>query len=370
MRFPKGMITLVAGKPDQGKGLLAALIAAQVSHTERVLYSAAEDSMGMMTKPRLEAAGANLDNVLLWRFALPRNGRELGQIVVEQEIGLIVMDPLASHLVGGISRHSDNVRSVLSPLTELIESTGTTVLIIEHALKRVPTSGHPLDAIGGSGSGVPAASRAAFVFGQDPDDEDRRILAPVKFNIGPTPKAMAFVVETEDLDVVGDVPFLEYDEELMAFDPLRLFMKKTNANRTTGRPNDKRAAAAEWLTTYLADAGGPTKSSTIHEDAKQYGMSQKTLRRAADDMGIVKNPPGGGRSCTWDLPDEVKEMMGLEVPDKPQLDDEIIGPLLEDGSFLSPAAVEAIGVEEGGDDAFESIVAGLSLDDEEATDDE
>jgi hypothetical protein len=357
-RFPKGMITLVAGKPDQGKGLFAAAFAAACSHTTRVLYSAAEDSMGLMTRPRLEAAGADLDNVILWRFALPKNGKELGQIVVEQEIGLVVMDPLASHLTGGISRHSDNVRSVLTPLTELIESTGTTVLIIEHALKRVPTSGHPLDAIGGSGSGVPAASRAAFVFGVDPDDDDRRILAPAKFNLGPTPKALAFTVDVEDLDVVGETPFLEVDEELMAFDPLRLFSKKDSASKKVGRPPEKRAAAAEWLTTYLADAGGPVLSSAIAEDAKQYGMAQKTLRRAADDMGVVKIPPGGGPKCKWDLPNDVKLLMGMEVTE-PEPDETL------DAETVADEKVEIAEMK----DAFDDIVAGLEID-EEATPDE
>src|SRR5580765_3599407 len=82
-RFPKGMISVVAGKADQGKGLLAALIAAEVSPHGRVLYSAAEDSHGQMTRPRLEAAGVNMHNVLLWRFKLPRQWPELANIIVK-----------------------------------------------------------------------------------------------------------------------------------------------------------------------------------------------------------------------------------------------------------------------------------------------
>jgi hypothetical protein len=123
---------------------------------------------------------------------------------------------------------------------------------------------------------------------------------------------MAFEVDVEVVEPVGDVPLLDPTEELQVFDPMKLFQSKNQPGKV-GRPPDKRAAAAEWITTYLAEAGGPVKSTLIQEDAKQAGMSQKTLRRAADDMEVVKDPPGGGRNCTWDLPDDVKELMGIEV---------------------------------------------------------
>jgi hypothetical protein len=314
-RIPKGMITLVAGKPDQGKGLFAAHVAAEISNQGgNVLYSAAEDSEGLMTRPRLEAAGANLDRIHLWRFQLPRHGQELGQYVIDLEIDLIVMDPVARHLSGGVSRHSDNIGSVLKPLTDLIETTGTSVLLIEHALKRVPKSGHPLDAIGGSSSGLPAAARAAFVFGRDPDDDDRRIIAPAKFNLGEWPKAVAFELDTDEIDKIGEIPYLLMDEEL-TFDAMRLFEHRNQPGKR-GAPNDKRAAAAEWLTTYLAE-NGPTPAGTVMEDAKQWNMSRKTLERAAADMGVEKS---AGRTSKWDLPDEVKEALGIE--DKPDVDDQ------------------------------------------------
>jgi hypothetical protein len=375
-RIPKGMITVVAGRPDQGKGLFAARVAADVSAAGgKVLYSAAEDSHGLMTRPRLEAAGANLDNVLLWRFALPLNGKELGQIVTDcrttkeiaaglppVKVDLVVMDPFASHLSGGISRHSDNVRQVLGPLTKLIESTGTAVLIIEHALKRISKGGDPLQAIGGSGSGLPAAARAAYVFGVDPDDEERRIMAKAKFNIGPSPKAMAFEVDTELLDVVGEVPFLSVDEELMAFDAMRLFDTKNQPNKV-GRPPDKRSAAAEWLTKYLAEAAKPVPAGTVQEDAKHYGMTAKTLRRAADDMGIVKDPPGGGRGCTWDLPKDLKELMGIEVAvTEAEPVEQIVGQYVENAELVEDfeAAVGDI------DAGFAALLGGDDEEDDDA----
>jgi hypothetical protein len=309
-RIPMAMLTVVAGRPDQGKGLFAAHVAADASRRgKNVLYSAAEDSNELMTRPRLEAAGARLDRIHLWRFQLPKQFDALDHVVRTKKIDLVVIDPLAAHLGSGISRHSDNIREVLTPVTQLLEETNAAMLIVEHALKRIAATSHPLNAIGGSGSGLPAATRAAYVFGVDPKDEDKRVLACVKCNLRELPKAIAFETDVAEMDKVGEVPFLLCHGEMSSFDPMSLFHGYKQG--ITGRPPDKRAAAAEWLTNYLAAANKPVPSGKILEDAKQYRMALKTLRRAADDMQIVKNPPGGGRNCTWDLPHEVKDLLGL-----------------------------------------------------------
>jgi hypothetical protein len=85
-------MTFIAGRPDQGKGLCCVHIAADVSNgvesgrPENVLYSAIEDSHGLMTRPRLEAAGADLKRVFLWRFQLPSQLREMEHIITEREV--------------------------------------------------------------------------------------------------------------------------------------------------------------------------------------------------------------------------------------------------------------------------------------------
>jgi AAA domain len=309
-RIPRGMITVVAGRPDQGKGLFAAHLAAHASQQGiRVLYSAAEDSHGVMTRPRLEAAGAVLGRILLWRFQLPSQQLELFELITKHKIGLIVIDPLASHLSSGISRHSDNIREVLAPLTNVIEKSGTSVVIIELALKRVPPSGHPINAIGGSGSGLPAAARAAFLFGIDPGDPDKRVLTPVKFNIGPKPATAVFEMDTLELPGIGEIPLLLFDADQQKFDAMLLFNSRPGE---TGRPADKRASAAKWLTTYLVAAGAPVPSKKVYEDAKQYGMSTRTLRRACEDMEVVKRPASGPKCC-WELSDDLKKAVGIPV---------------------------------------------------------
>jgi hypothetical protein len=314
-RIARGNLTVIAGRPDHGKGLTVVRIGADVSNAGgNVLHSAIEDSPGLMTRPRYEAAGADLKRVHLWRFLMPAQLRELQAVVVKKEIDLVIIDPVAAHLTGGISRHSDSIRMVLNPLQELAEMTDCAIVFIDHALKRVQATGHPLDCIGGSGSGLPAACRSAFVFGSTPEDDDGRYLCTVKMNLREWSKteAIRFEMDTVKLDV-GDkqvvAPFLELDDLDCDIDPMRLFEKRT-VNGKVGRPPDKLAAACEWLTTYLIAQGEPTPAGTVMEDAKQYRMSAKTLRRAATDMGVVKNPPGGGAGCTWWLPDEVLEAMG------------------------------------------------------------
>jgi putative DNA primase/helicase len=306
-RIPIGMLSVIAGRPDKGKGLVSAHIAADVSRSGgRVLYSAIEDAPTIMTKPRLVAANAELKNVLSWRFSLPSQIDELAAYVAEHEIKLVIMDPFAAHL-GGVSRYSDSIRQVLTPLSEIAEENHCAILIIEHALKNVGKYSHPLQAIGGSASGLPAAARMAFIFGNDPKDADRKILACVKANIRDVPKAIEFVTDTDDLDKVGETPLLIYSGETV-FDARRLLTFDEAAK--LGRPPDKRAAAAEWLAMHLfSQPGYRQKAGDVIEDAKHYVLSARTVRRAADDMGILRDPPGGGRSCQWVLPPEVIELL-------------------------------------------------------------
>lgn len=324
-RIPRGMITVVAGKPDQGKGLFAAHLAADVSRRGgNVIYSAIEDAADMMTRPRLEAAGANLNRVLLKRFLFPNQLDELAVHVVETDARLVVIDPFSAHL-GGVSKFSDKIRQVTTPLSTLAEETGAAIVITEHALKRVAKDAHPLGAIAGHSSGLPAASRMAFVFGSDPKDSDRRILACVKSNLSERPKALAFETDLDELSwdyegdlVTAEIPSLIYKGET-EFDARRILTESGSDGGKTGPAPTKRANAAEWLITYLATAGKPVPAGEVIEDAKHHGHSAKTIRRAADEADIVRDPPGGGRTCTWELPEEIKKWLAASKTQKGQM---------------------------------------------------
>lgn len=65
-----------------------------------------------------------------------------------------------------------------------------------------------------------------------------------------------------------------------------------------GRPPTERQTATAWLTAYLA--GGPVLATQVYRAALAAGHKRHTLRRAADGMGVVKEPRSGP-TCHWAL---------------------------------------------------------------------
>jgi hypothetical protein len=368
-RIARQEIHFVAGKPDVGKGMMLAKIVADVSwgrdaftgdlgarseinpkqpplKAMNVLYSAAEDGAGTMIRPRLEAQGVNRKNIHLKRFRLPLDFAEMADIIVDKQIDLVVIDPLASSLSGGIGRFTDAIRQVTDPLKELLEATDCAALFVDHVRKRVGINEDPLAAVGGASSGFPAATRMGFLFGKDPQDDEKAYLSCVKSNIRIKPMSMAFEIDSvetsfdwDDVDT-GKTHSFEHESvpKLIVqgedyFNPIRLVAnEKSHIGR--GRPADKRAQACEWLTTYLftalskQDGSYPVLGTTVQEDALQFGMSYRTLRRAADEMKIVKSGKGGSK-VTWALPDAIINMLVGEI-DASSDDDVVAEPPVEE----------------------------------------
>jgi putative DNA primase/helicase len=299
-RIPRGMLTLVAGRPGQGKSLFAAFLAAQASATGNVIYSSREDPLRQVLRPRLEAAGARLERVHLLALDLPEDTPLLEREIACRQANLLVLDPLAAHL--SVSLHNDQaVRQALSPLTKIAERSGCAVLLISHTIKSLPRRAHPLDAIGGSGGGLAAACRIAYIFATDPQDSEQRILATAKSNIGPEPDSLRFglgLTEPNEDEEDGVAYLLERTEcELTASELLR-------ASLAGSRQSEKRAKAEDWLIGELCFGAKP--SDELRERATKQGISERTLRRASDKLGIVK---GRGPGATWALPDGLLERL-------------------------------------------------------------
>jgi putative DNA primase/helicase len=309
-RIPVGMITIIAGRPGAAKSLLAIHITADVSRQADVLISAREDPEREVIRPRLEAAKANLDRVHVGSLRLPADLDQLERTVVEKRIALVVIDPVAAHLGVGISRFNDSVRQVSTPLTAIAERTGAAIVFVDHVTKHIAQNAHPLQAIGGSGSGLPAAARMAFITGKDPADDERVIACCVK-SVRERPRALGFLLDSVSY-VDGDgrhgtAGVLLPEEAEFEFDARSLLVVDSDGKR--GRPPTKRAMAAEWLAKHLFGADGHERpASDVEEDARQTGgITTATLRRASEDMGVLKRQRD--RVWWWTLPAELVEAM-------------------------------------------------------------
>lgn len=306
-RIPVGMITVIAGRPGGAKSLLAARIASDVAKKNTVILSLAEDHLKHMTGPRLTALHANRRRIEV-REDEPRFPDDIVEIqkqINRTKAKLLICDPVNMHLSEGVSRYNDSVRRATTPLKKMAEETGCAVVLIDHVLKNVAKNTHPLSAIGGASSGLAAAGRMVYIVGRDPEDKDRILMCNVKTSLRDDPEPYEFAMDEEDVEGFGTMSLLTDTGEEPDYDVMKLLHKPGRGGKL-GRPPTKREAAAEFLIEYLGAAPNhKARANEIIEDAKQYGVTKRTLEAAKAEVEVesvkVQN------EWWWKLPPELIE---------------------------------------------------------------
>jgi hypothetical protein len=301
--IPQGKLTLLDGDPQLGKSLITIDLAARLSSgrempdgvgggsPQRTLFLQAEDRTSDTVKPRLAAAGANFD----WVYELghegrrpirlPRHVRAIENLIRINRISLLVIDPLIAFLPPQAIVSSDvSIRGVLRPLAAMAERTNVAVLLVRHLNKR---EGQKALYRGGGSIGMIGSVRAGLLVAPDPTDAGRRLLMPLKSNLGPTPPAQAY-------RIVGNaerLPIIEWlgksdvtpDEALARYRP-----ESTEPGMFL---------AADWLVKKLMD--GPKLASKVIEEALAAGFSEHTLYRAKKEAHVESELKYTGKSREW-----------------------------------------------------------------------
>lgn len=302
-RIPAGTLTVIAGKPGLGKSTLGSTIAAELSRSGfGVVISNLEDDLATVVRPRLEVAGADLDRVILLPSTtspvLPRELPRLEEIIQECRASCLILDPIGAHFSPERRVHD---RPTLRQLVQVARDTRCAVIGVHHTVK-VSTDGTALGAVGGSTGGLVGTARAVYIYGHDPDDEDRRALACVKINGVDEPATLIVDHET--------VEYLAGDEEIEA-GLLHLAEEKNTEAKKVLKPGKRRkdrdVACNQWLSLFLA-AGDDCKRQVreIRREGKEAGFGWATVRRAGIALRTekVRVGFGGDGFWLWRLPDD------------------------------------------------------------------
>jgi hypothetical protein len=307
-RIPLGMVSIIDGDPGLGKSMISLSLAAAVSRGRPIvagapvvgpaaaLILALEDSAEHTITPRLRAAGADMKLVHIVEGArrgegtdravsLPDDAGLVRAAILRYGAKLVVIDPIKDYLSGAIDAHNDqSTRGALVALKRVALDTGAAVVLLRHLNKK---SGEAALYRGGGSIAFGAVARSSMVVGRVPDTADTCALAVAKCNLAPPCPAVAYRVETD-----GGRPYVVWGEELeISADDL---LPAAPVRAT------KRVTAADWLRELLA--GGPLAAEAVFARGKEQGFSERTLRRAADEIGVSKERAGVQHGSRWCLP--------------------------------------------------------------------
>ncbi|MEN9761117.1 MAG: hypothetical protein RI906_943, partial [Pseudomonadota bacterium] len=210
-------------------------------------------------------------------------------------VRLIVVDPIVTAVTGDSHKNGD-VRRDLQPLVDLASNLDAALVGITH-LSKSAVGGDPVTRVLGSVAFV-AVARVVLVAAKvkTEEGEDRRILVRGKSNIGPDEGGFAYAIaQAEPIPGIA-ASYIQWSEAVEGTArELLADQQSGDADSEDGR--SALESAMDFLREALAD--GMTPAKTIQAEARENGVSPRTLRRAAEALGVVKHKGGSGTDTRW-----------------------------------------------------------------------
>ncbi len=298
-RIPLGRITLLVGRPGEGKSFVTIDMASRISTGApwpdgtscprgSVLMICAEDDPGDTIRPRLDAHRADANKVhLLSAVRMPDTEQSHERMVTLADVDaisealsqlddcrLVIVDPIGSFLGGGTDAHRDNeVRAVLAPIAQLAEQYGAAVLVVAHRRK---SAGSVADDLALGSRAFTGIARAVWHLSRDPEVTSRRLLLPGKNNLAREDHGMAFTIAGEPPRIVWErEPIKMHADDALAIE---------NARKKPGPEAQMQSQAERWLRAAMKD-GRRFVKELEDEWVNGQGGSKSTLKRAKEAIG-------------------------------------------------------------------------------------
>lgn len=296
--IPMGKLTIAEGDPGIGKSMAMLAICTAVSaqgklmHQDKpldggtVLLASAEDGLSDTIRPRLDAMGANVNNIFSVPelFTMDEKGiRILESWIREKLPALVVIDPLSAYISGAVDTHKSNqVRQITSKLKDLAEKYAPAIVAVRHLTKSASAKA----IYRGAGSiDFTGAARSVLSFGRN---DGGRGFVHIKSNLAPEGKAVGFDIEDGIFSWCEGCTLTK--EEIM---------------NNTDESNSALEMAKDFLREMIG-GGGHMEYAEIITEAKRREIALSTLHRARKDLGVTVTVEGNqdgkrgrGKSLWW-----------------------------------------------------------------------
>jgi len=198
--------------------------------------------------------------------------------IQERNVTVVIMDPLLAYMRAGIDMNKANeTRPFMARLADIAKARNVTIIALRHLNKADKDKA----IFRGLGSvDITASARSGVMIGLHPEDEQTRVLVHIKHNLAERGTSQLYELEGGD-KTKGRVPKLIWrgESDLTADDLAH------KANKV-GRPNDASQAAEQFLLRALKGGARPIKD--VVRDAERRSISDRTLRKAARTLKVIK----------------------------------------------------------------------------------
>ena len=308
--LPLGKLAILDGDPGLGKSTLLFDLAARVSSSGlmpdgsagvsgNVIILNAEDDPAETIQPRLVAAGANPERVFHLgeidtgnrrrQVQIPDDAPLIGRLIAQQDARLLIIDPLLAFLAGADANCDQHIRRVLQQISSLAQQHGCAVICVRHLNK----GASPKAVYRGSGSiGMIGHARTGLLVAQDPDDDEQRILAVSKCNMGVKPASLRFALEDHEgvsrIVWRGTAPYQAND----------LVERPPSADQRQRRQAER---ACQDFIRRMLDSYISMPIASVKAECQEAGFSMRTTERAAHNLRLVWTRKYGMNM--WSLPE-------------------------------------------------------------------
>jgi hypothetical protein len=330
----RGGLELIAGTPEIGKSQVRCQYVACATTGRawpngmpgitpcRAIMLTAEDVIDRTLVPRLIAAGANL-RLIEELKCVRRNDRDEMFLLSEDldklerliryygDVGLVTIDPITAYM--GHGKHFDShratdVRSQLSPLKQLAESTDVAFSAVTHPPKNA--SARALDHFIGSQAFIAAARIGHLCVEEMGKDDDgskhptgRRFFTNPKINIAARQSTLIYCIDIVQTGFDEDgtpieAPVVRWEGETdITAEQALAAAKPTKARKSLG--------VQEFLSDILIS--GPVLRNTIVVRGMERGFSLDQLKRAKRALSVEAFRKKGLKSgpSYWAFPQDV-----------------------------------------------------------------